>query len=311
MTDAQVLFPGIYFIPGATNTGAVCAESNGTRDVYLIDSGGSPEEGERIYSVLCSLFGKSGFVLRAVINTHSHADHTGGNAFLRKKTGCGVWMSYREKGGMENTVLQSAIAWGGRPLPEFETPFYVPDSCETTRVISEKDVIPLPDGKIISFIPLPGHYFEMLGVVCTSKEGKRVVFTGDGVLGRKAIGKFSIPFMYDVGAFMDSLDALCGTDADWFIPSHGDAVPQITETAEMNKIAVLETITGIMQLLAEKPLSAEELLTAVADKNSIPMRLAQYVLIGSTLRSYLSYLYRTERITYKIIDNKMLWSVKK
>ena len=311
MTDAQELLPGIYVIPGATNTGAVCAESNGNRDVYLIDSGGGPEEGERIHSVLCSLFGKNGFVLRAVINTHSHADHAGGNAYLREKTGCGVWMSYREKGGMENTVLQSAITWGGRPLPEFETSFYVPSPCETTRVVSKKDVIPLPDGKTISFIPLPGHNFEMLGVVCTSTEGKRAVFTGDGVLGRKAIGKFSIPFMYDVGAFLDSLDALCGIDADWFIPSHGEVVPEINETAEMNKIAVLETITGIMQLLAEKPRSAEELLTAVADKNNIPMRLAQYVLIGSTLRSYLSYLYRTERITYTIIDNKMLWSVKK
>lgn len=311
MTEVQELLPGIYVIPGATNTGAVCTESNGNRDVYLIDSGGSPEEGERIYSVLCSLFDKSGFVLRAVINTHSHADHAGGNAYLREKTGCGVWMSYREKGGMENTVLQSAVAWGGRPLPEFETSFYVPSPCETTRIVSGKDVIPLPDGKTISFIPLPGHYFEMLGVICTSAEGKKAVFTGDGVLGRKVIGKFSIPFMYDVGAFLDSLDALCRIDADWFIPSHGETVPEINETAEMNKIAVLETITGIMLLLAEKPRSAEELLTAVADKNNITLKLAQYVLIGSTLRSYLSYLYRTERITYTIIDNKMLWSVKK
>jgi glyoxylase-like metal-dependent hydrolase (beta-lactamase superfamily II) len=311
MKDAQELLPGIYLIPGTTNTGAVCAELNGTTDIYLIDSGGSAEEGERIYSVLCSLFGKTGFVLHAVINTHSHADHAGGNAFLRKKTGCGIWMSYREKGGMENTVMQSAVAWGGRPLPEFETSFYVPDFCETTRVISEKDVITFPDGKTVSFIPLPGHYFEMLGVVCTSSDGKKAVFAGDAVLGRKVIGKFSIPFMYDIGSFLDSLDVLCGMDADWFIPSHGDAVPEINETAEMNKIAVLETITGIMSLLAEKPRTAEELLTAVADKNNITMKLAQYVLIGSTLRSYLSYLYRTEHITYTIIDNRMLWSVKK
>jgi glyoxylase-like metal-dependent hydrolase (beta-lactamase superfamily II) len=311
MSSSQELLPGIYVVPGATNVGAVSVCNTVKKDVYLIDSGGSAEDGARIYRELETLFGKNKFTLKAVINTHSHADHSGGTDYLVKKTGCGVWMSYLEKGSMENTLIQSSMAWGGYPLPELQTSYYVPAQCNVTKIISGDDQVKLADGKTFGFIPLQGHYFGMLGVKCTTKDGKNVIFTGDAVFGRKVIGKFSIPFMYDVGEFMKSLDTLCRTEADWYVPSHGEAVKRIIETAEMNKLAVLETIECIISILTKKTLSAEELLTAVANRNGIPLKLPQYVLIGSTLRSYLSYLYKTGRITYVIENNKMLWSVKK
>lgn len=310
MNGSRELLPGIYVITGSTNVGAVCVRNAEKQDVWLIDSGGSADDGARIYGELESLFGKDCFTLKAVINTHSHADHSGGSGWFVKKTGCGVWMSLSEKAGMENTLLQSSVAWGGCPPPELQTPYYVPAQCNVTRTISADDRITLADGKKLGFIPLPGHYFGMLGVVCTTPGGKSAVFSGDAVLGRNVIGKFSIPFVYDVGAFMKSLDTLCNMKTDWYVPSHGDAVTRITETAEMNKIAVLETIACITSLLTKRPLTAEELLTAVADENGIPMKLPQYVLIGSTLRSYLSYLYTTGRITYVIENNRMLWSAK-
>ena len=33
----------------------------------------------------------------------------------------------------------------------------------------------------------------------------------------------------------------------------------------------------------------------------------QYVLIGSTIKSYLSYLYEENKIIYEFKDNKMIW----
>ncbi|MCK9170044.1 MAG: MBL fold metallo-hydrolase [Treponema sp.] len=311
MSSLQELLPDIYFIPGSTNVGVISIDTRGTRTIYLIDSGGSTDAGAHIYEELENFFGKNKFTLKAVINTHSHADHSGGNDFFVKKTGCGVWMSYLEKGSMENTLIQSSVAWGGYPLPELRTSYYVPSQCSVTRIISGGDKLTLADGKTLSFIPLQGHYFGMLGVECTTKDGKNAVFTGDAIFGRKVISKFSIPFMYNVGEFMKSLDTLCRTEADWYVPSHGDAVTRIQETAEMNKLAVLETIECVVSILTKKTLSAEELLTEVANENEIPLKLPQYVLIGSTLRSYLSYLYETGRITYVIENNKMIWSVKK
>ena len=307
MNGITELLPGIFLIPGSTNIGAVIVRSGASCSAYLVDSGTDEHDAERIYDALRGICGGP-FTLKAVICTHSHADHAGGCAFFARTAHCGIWMPYLEKGSMENTLLQSSVAWGGSPLPELRTPYYVPEQCGVTRTVSEKDTVALEDGKTITFLPLPGHYFGMLGAVCTVADGRRVLFAGDAVFSRNVIGKFSIPFMFDPGAFKRTLDMLCSFDAAWYVPSHGDPVQRIQETAEMNKIAVLETETCITDILEKKPMTAEELLTAVADRNCIPMKVAQYVLIGSTIRSYLSYMYAEKRVSFRIEDNRMIWS---
>ena len=46
---------------------------------------------------------------------------------------------------------------------------------------------------------------------------------------------------------------------------------------------------------------------SIFDEYSLIMNPNQYVLIGSTIKSYLSYLYDENRLTYEFKDNKMLW----
>lgn len=306
--DIRELIPDVYVIPGGTNVGVIRVKDESGCALYLIDSGGSEKDARNIETILNAHF--TDWHLRAVINTHSHADHSGGNAYFAEKTKCEIWMPYLEKGSIENTLLQPSIAWGGFPLPELRTSYYVPAHCEATRVIRDEECIELSDGKKIRFIALPGHYFEMLGVMCKTPDGKSVFYAGDAVFGRSVIAKFSIPFMLDVASFLDTLEKLRSIRADWYVPSHGDAVTRIDETAEMNQIAVLQTISCIMKILKKKPHTAEELLTEVANANSISMKLPQYVLIGSTLRSFLTSLYEKGRITYEIADNKMLWKAR-
>ena len=308
MTDIQELIPDVYVIPGGTNVGVIRVKTESGCGLYLIDSGGSEKDARKIEKILDEHF--TDRHLRAVINTHSHADHTGGNAYFAEKTKCEIWMPYLEKGSVENTLLQPSLAWGGFPLPELRTSYYVPAHCEATRVIRAEECVELSDGKKIRFIALPGHYFEMLGVMCTIPDGKCAFFAGDAVFGKKVNAKFSIPFMHHIFSFLVTLEKLRSVRADRYVPSHGDAVTRIDETVEMNEIAVLQTISCIMKILKKKPHTAEELLTEVANANGISMKLAQYVLIGSTLRSFLTCLYEKGRITYEIADNKMLWKAR-
>ena len=93
------------------------------------------------------------------------------------------------------------------------------------------------------------------------------------------------------------------------MPSHGTihSRDSIHAIAELNILATLETETLIVKTLRKAAMTQEELLEAVADFAGLDVKLSQFVLIGSTLRSYLSCLYDSGRITYKIEDNRMLW----
>ena len=51
----------------------------------------------------------------------------------------------------------------------------------------------------------------------------------------------------------------------------------------------------------------EEILKEIFDKYNLNMDANQYILVGSTVRSYLSYLYDIGKLIYVFKDNKMLW----
>lgn len=51
----------------------------------------------------------------------------------------------------------------------------------------------------------------------------------------------------------------------------------------------------------------EEILKYIFDKFNLVMNGNQYVLIGSTVRSYLSYLVDEGKLTYEFVDNMMKW----
>ena len=48
----------------------------------------------------------------------------------------------------------------------------------------------------------------------------------------------------------------------------------------------------------------------IFDNYSLLMNANQYVLIGSTIKSYLSYLYEENKLTYEFKENKMFWKQK-
>jgi len=148
----------------------------------------------------------------------------------------------------------------------------------------------------------------MTGILVTTPEGRSVFFAGDAIFGRERMKKYWIPFLFDVGGFKDSLKKIAAIRADMFVPSHGTIVPGtgIGDLAELNRIAIMSTEKTILAVL-ETPCTVEDVLKGVADRNHIPLALGQFVLIGCTIRSYLSYLYRCGLISYFIQDNRMYW----
>ena len=66
-----------YYVDCPAKIGIVVLDNNG---VCLIDSGSDKDTGKKVRQIL----EKQNWKLKAIFNTHSHADHVGGNNFFQK-----------------------------------------------------------------------------------------------------------------------------------------------------------------------------------------------------------------------------------
>lgn len=297
----------IYYISGPTNIGIIEERLSDTKsNLYMIDSGCNTEDGKRIFTEITEYFSQKDITIKAIINTHSHADHCGANNYIQQKTNCEIWITENEQGSLINPFLQPIISWGGNPLPEINSSYYVAEKTVPNKIINPNEKFTLLNGIKISFINLPGHYFEMVGILCEN-DNKKVLFASDGIFGRKNIGKYWIPFLYDVKEFKNSLDTISSLNTDFCIPGHGEPTSQIEETVELNKIAIISNEQCILEALKYKEQTQEDILKYVADKNEINLHIAQYMLIGCTIKAYLTFLYNAGKISYHIKENKMYW----
>ena len=80
----------------------------------------------------------------------------------------------------------------------------------------------------------------------------------------------------------------------------------IAPLAQYNIDTVQEVGDAITALCAA-PQTFEELLKALFDRYGMAMTFEQYALVGATVRSYLTWLKETERVTAEFADNRMLW----
>lgn len=297
----------IYYISGPTNIGIIEERLSDTKsNLYMIDSGCNTEDGKRIFTEITEYFSQKDITIKAIINTHSHADHCGANNYIQQKTNCEIWITENEQGSLINPFLQPIISWGGNPLPEINSSYYVAEKTVPNKIINTNEKLTLNNGIKLSFINLPGHYFEMIGILCEN-DNKKILFASDGIFGRKNIGKYWIPFLYDVKEFKNSLDTISSLNADFCIPGHGEPTSQIEETVELNKIAIISNEQCILEALKYKEQTQEDILKYVADKNEINLHIAQYMLIGCTIKAYLTFLYNEGKISYHIKENKMYW----
>ena len=261
-------------------------------DVWLIDSGNDKDAGRKVQKLLDA----KGWKLTAVLNTHSHADHTGGNALLQNRLGCAVYASPMECAVIEHPVLEPSLLYGGFPFKQLRNKFLMaaPSHAEP---FSEAV---LPAG--MEVFPLGGHCLDMVGI----KTPDDVYFLADCVFGEDTLQKYHISFQYDIAAALKTLDFIEGLSGRLFVPAHAAPAEDIRPLAELNRRKILEVI-GLLKELLETPLSFDVLLKKVFDRYGLKMDHGQYVLVGSTIRSYLSFLSDAGEIESMICEHTLFW----
>lgn len=260
--------------------------------VYLIDSGNDKDAGRRIRKVL----DEHGWTLLGILNTHSNADHIGGNAYLQSNTGCKIFAGGIEKCFTERPLLEPSFLYGGFPCKELRHKFLMAQESKPLDFSSPE----FP--KEIEIVPLSGHFFDMVGF----RTPDDVVFLADCLSSKFTLEKYGITFIYDVGEYLRTLESVKSMSAKMFIPSHADAAENITELADLNIAKVNEVAEKILALCAE-PCSFETILQKLFEEYGLTMTFEQNVLVGSTVRSYLSWLYDNDRLTADFKGNVLRW----
>lgn len=101
---------------------------------------------------LLKMISERGLKLQAVLNTHEHFDHVGGNEELRAHTGCEIWVHERAMG----------------KIPGATHAFKDGQKCE------------LADSQAtLTFVDTPGHTFSHMCLLLNLASGLEAVFTGD------------------------------------------------------------------------------------------------------------------------------------
>ena len=298
------LTKNISYIPYPTNIGLVTVPNGTAFDIYLIDTVNDDLKMKEITDFFAENYPNS--KLKAVITTHSHADHCGGNDFLAKETGCGIWASNGEAALMEYPSIETMLIWGGAPFHDLCSRFLLAKPCHATRILGADEVVDLGSGVSFQVIPLPGHYIDQIGLLFTDSDGKKVFFMGDAISGRNVIKRYWIQYMLDEARSKESLMKISGIKSDFYVPGHGDLVNDIEGLSELNLLAMLETENLIVDIL-KTPKTTEQILKEVTDRNKIRLGVFQFVLIGSTVRAYLTCLYEEKKITFAIEKNEMRW----
>lgn len=226
---------GAYQLRGGSNAGLVVGDG----EAVLIDTGLDKDTAKKILRHVDALKAK----LSAVVITHAHADHFGGAATVKTRTGATVYAPALEAAVVENPILEPLYLFSGAmPPAELRHKFTLAEACSVDLLLAPGE---LTIGDIqLEVIPAPGHAPNQLMVA-----GGGACFVADAVFAPDVLTKHGIPFMVDLDSWLKTLAALEGLDGRFgvFVPGHGPAAPEVGPWARANAARLQE----IRQIVAE------------------------------------------------------------
>ncbi len=243
--------------------------------------------------------------VRLVVCTHDHSDHWGQAAPICERAGCELWMhpnhqhATRSAGDPEAALARRLEVARQSGVPEQALRQYAERAkgfpSGIARVIeSDRDLVPgvvvqsdLGDWEVYE---TPGHAPSH---VCLFEPQRRLLISGDHLLGR-------ISLFYDygwtpdpTGEFLDSLDVVDGLNARLCLAGHGRPFTDVHAHVEGNRELVAERLAAVLGALDGSPRTAVEIAPGVYGEELTQSNAAW--LLSQTL-CYLTHLERQGRV---------------
>ncbi len=254
------LEPGLHLIRAPNPSPMTGPGTNtyilGAQELCLIDPG--PDDQDHFAALLGSIERKG--VLRYILVTHTHLDHSALAARLARSTGAEIlgYGDYRAgRSELMEQLARSGLSGGGEGVDIR----FVPD-----RALADGAQISV-GSDLIRALWTPGHASNHL---CFEWRG--AVFSGDHVMGWSST--FVSPPDGDLGAYMQSLMRLELERPRRLYPGHGGPVDDpATRISDLRTHRMMRE-AAILQNLAEAPQRLSDLVSAIYTDTPIKMHQA-------------------------------------
>lgn len=216
----------------------------------LIDTLPFPDETREILDYL-KTEGARG-VVRYVINTHRHGDHTHGNYLFPSADIIG-----------HRLCRETLLKWGQESLEEAKqaTPQLAEVELRVPNITFEREMSIYLGGMKLELLYLPGHSIDGIGVHIPSE---KILFSGDAMM--------PLPYFFwgDRDQLIQSMQRIRGMELEHIVQGHGDVLlrGEIEEIIDQN-IAYLDSIYSKVKKRVEAGASERDLLKITVEKSGM------------------------------------------
>ncbi|HET7230105.1 MAG TPA: MBL fold metallo-hydrolase [Longimicrobium sp.] len=286
---------GVHVLRGAVNSGLIETENG----LLVVDTGLDRGAGNRIARAAEEL----GRPIVAILNTHAHADHHGGNAQLVRKLAVPVHAPAVEECVIREPRYEPVYLFGGAaPVTALTSKFLQADPSPVDVIVRPGETVGI-DGRELEMVDLAGHSLAQIGV-----RAGGVLLAADGFFGREPLEKHGVPYLVDAYRWMETLRQLKEIDAAWMVPGHGEPLDEPGETLDLNLAILQRAAEWLAERLRRATAGTEELLIEFAAAHG--MRLTDppsYVLNRATLLGFLSSMERAGEARVVIDNGRWMW----
>jgi glyoxylase-like metal-dependent hydrolase (beta-lactamase superfamily II) len=288
----------VWVVPGGVNIGVLANEDG---QIVLVDTGLNDTAAKKALKAVREELG--GDVV-AILTTHAHADHFGGNATVVKRTGAAVHAPVFDEAVLKYPLLQPALLYGGAdPIDTMRGRFMLADA-------SPVDVIVQPGphevaGIVLEAIPLFGHSPGQLGYLVGD-----VFFCADVVLPSSVLEKYRIPYLFSLTDHLQALDHAATIAHRVAVPGHGPILQEgeLVALIEENRALAQRVLDATLEITAT-PQTATDVLQGLLQQFGAPVADApSYFLLQPTAFAFLTHLHRQGLVQHEVRDGASLWT---
>ncbi len=291
MPELLLLAPGAHLFPAAVNS-VIFTQGDG---VLVVDTGLDDSHARKLLRALQA----QGLRPTAILNTHSHADHHGGNqTFLKQLPELPIYAPPLEAAIIGHPLLEPLYLYGAHPPAALQSKFLLAPASPAQPVGAGKVRLGGVDAELLN---VPGHASQMYAVRCGE-----VLYAADALFGPDPLSKHPLTFCVDSLAMKRSAASLLEVPGVRLtVPGHGDPVSDLAGLVSAN-LSAFERITAAVLGAAASPGSIDDLLKRVCDALGVTMTTPGAVVLNrSVVSAHLTELLGRGEVALEVRANQL------